>query len=709
MVKSVDEERAHVQPGAPPEHSSSDNTGSDNTGKAKEPVADRTIALLLAAIALGMYLRTLAPGLLAGDPGEFQVAAWNFGLAHPTGYPLYMLLGGAWQHLLAPFGLQPATALNIFSALCGAATVALFYLLMRNWLPGSRIVRQLAALFSAILFAVNPTFWNQSSIAEVYALHALFLVLILLAAQRLAIQNDDGRTESVDPSNHSSLHPFTPSSLHPLLILSLLIGLSLTHHATTLLIVPGLLLYLFLLDHRWWRSGRVLVGCAVALTLPLLLYLYIPLRSGPAASPWYHQDLGGETLHLYTNSWDSFVRFITGQSIAIGFRTLPDAWAQVGYAASQWRVHFTWVGLVLIGLGLVALVVDRRWLVLVLTVAYALVQQTFNLFYAIEDIFVYYIPLFLMGAIWAGFAAAQLAAGDWRRTTDDQRSTTNDQRPPATSHQPTAPLGLLLILLLFFLPVRLAMTYFPHIDRSHTVGARERWEAIVDAEPPVDAILVSNDRNEIVPLFYLQSVENRGRGWAGIFPQIAPEPRFSDIGATLQTALAVGAERPVYLIKPMPGLAVRFALAERTPPLVEVLGPVADAAAAPPSYVVNEALGPLTLLGYDVVDDTGHAPARDAVTRTVQIELLWQVDAALRADYTTTVQLYDGTAQRIAQSDRAPGGDYYPTSLWKPGEILRETHRLELPQNASVTDMLVGMYTGPATELLAPPLEIPWR
>ncbi|MCB0093607.1 MAG: DUF2723 domain-containing protein, partial [Caldilineaceae bacterium] len=88
-------------------------------------------------------MRTLAPGLLAGDPGEFQFAAWRLGLAHPTGYPLYMMLGWIWQHSLALVGVNPATALNALSALCAAVAVALLYRLMWAWLPGGLSLRRL--------------------------------------------------------------------------------------------------------------------------------------------------------------------------------------------------------------------------------------------------------------------------------------------------------------------------------------------------------------------------------------------------------------------------------------------------------------------------------------------------------------------------------------------------------------------------------------
>lgn len=639
---------------------------------------DRRIALLLGALSLAIYLRTLAPGLLAGDAGEFQFAAWNFGLAHPTGYPLYMMLGGLWQHLLAMLTIPPATALNVLSALFGAISVALVYWLMRGWVDGTRTAQRMVGIFTATLFAVNPTFWNQSLIAEVYALHALFIALILLAAQRVA-RSQEGQMRS------------------RLVLLWLLVGLSLTHHATTMLLVPALLVYLWFVDGPPWRNGRTLILCVAALLLPLLLYLYVPLRSGPIASPWYHQDLGGEILHLYQNDWGSFVRFITGQSISVGFRSMGDALGQAGFAARQWHLHFTWAGLVLILLGWYALMVQRRWAVLALTAVYALTQQVFNLFYAIDDIFVYYIPLYLVGALWAGFAAAQLASGQWRGSAAERTPAPEEAAQPSQFALHRGPLP---ILLLFLIPATLVRTYLPQIDQSDAVGTRLRWEEILAAAPPADAILISNDRDEIVPLFYLQHVEDRVPGLSGLFPLIAPEPRFADIGTTVDTALAVSGERPVYLIKPMPGLDVRFQLAARTPPLYEALGP---AATAPPAISVEEALGPLTLLGYDVaaLDDT-------TVTDGVQVRIYWRVDAPLSADYTTTVQLYDSAQQRIAQSDSQPGGLFYPTSLWKAGEVLVENHILEYDDAQTPTDMLVGMYTGPAIELLAPPLELSW-
>src|SRR6476620_7305625 len=54
------------------------------------------------AAALVLYLRTLAPSVMPGDYAEFQMAAAVLGVPHPTGYPLYIMLGKLFT--LLPFG-----------------------------------------------------------------------------------------------------------------------------------------------------------------------------------------------------------------------------------------------------------------------------------------------------------------------------------------------------------------------------------------------------------------------------------------------------------------------------------------------------------------------------------------------------------------------------------------------------------------------------
>lgn len=652
---------------------------------------DRQLALLLFAGTVGLYLRTLAPGLLGGDSGEFQMAAWRLGLAHPTGYPFYLILGSIWQHLLALGGVNPAYALNMLSALIGAAAVALLYLGMIGWLHSPIGIRRTAALFTALFFAVNFTFWSQTLIAEVYTLHTLFLVLIFTVASQLLMMPN-------------GTHPLTPAPPHLVITLALLTGLALTHHATTLLLLPSLALVLWQARRGWMHRGKTWVFAFLALLAPLLLYLYIPLRSGPTASPWYHQALGTETLTLYQNTWPSFMAFITGQSISVGFRDMAGAVQQLNQAWLLWRLHLLWPGLVLAVFGLYLLIRQRNWPVLALTVPFFIIQQTFNLFYAIGDILVYYIPLYLVAAIWAGFAADTLGGGIQTLMREEAPAADPVDHAPvqagwqrktaeAAAPRATLPFGIVLVLVLFWLPIQLIMRDFSRLDQTQARGAQTMWQAIAAAQPPADAILVSNDRNEIVPLFYLQAVEGQFTGSTGLFPLIAPDARFADIGATLETALTAGNGRPVYLIKAMPGIESRFALTETAAPLVQVLGP---AATAPPTIVVDQPYGPLRLLGYD------WQPTADGV----QVTLHWQVQERVPADYTTTVQLFDANGEKIAQNDAPAGGVYYPTSLWKPGEELVERHQLAVESNQPAMKLLIGMYLNADLAPLAPTLEL---
>ncbi len=634
---------------------------------------DRQIILLLLAFTLGLYWRTMAPGLLAGDSGEFQVAAWRLGLAHPTGYPLYLLLGSAWQHALALIGINPATALTVFSAVIGALAVALLYIIMRDWLQGALNVRRAAALFTALLFAVNPTFWSQNLIAEVYTLHVLFILLILRVFQQIDLSHFLPR----EPSNTDiSLNATQPTRL---LWLFFLVGLALAHHGMTIFLLPGLLLGLWLLDRRWWRSSQFLISAALVALLPLILYVYIPLRSGPDASPWYHQWLGGERLDLYQNNWSSFLNFITGRSISVGFYNVTQALANLPQAGLLWRLHFYWPGLLLMGVGLSVLIRQHRWSVLAFTLSYAVIQQVFNLFYGIGDILIYYIPLYLIGAIWAGFAANALGNG-MRAPVDDPLA-----RPFVG--------GLFLVAALFFIPFQLLRINFAPLDQAGDQVVRQTWETILAAQPAPDAILISNDRDEIVPLFYLQAVEKRAVGMTGLFPLLSTASRFADIGTTVETALAAGGGRPVYLIKPMPGLEVKFTLKAARPPLARVVG---LAPPGTPAHSINQPFGPLQLVGYDW----------QMVDQSVRVTLHWLVRDKLTADYTSTVQLFDATGEKLAQDDQQPGGVYYPTSLWKPGEMLLDRHLLSLPTDRKPTTLLIGMYVGPEFIQLAPPLKL---
>src|SRR5258707_12844820 len=72
-------------------------------GRAARVVGPAGVAAVgVFVVALVIYLRTLLPGPSFGDWAEMQFIPAQLGIPHPTGYPLYVLLG--WLFSLVPIG-----------------------------------------------------------------------------------------------------------------------------------------------------------------------------------------------------------------------------------------------------------------------------------------------------------------------------------------------------------------------------------------------------------------------------------------------------------------------------------------------------------------------------------------------------------------------------------------------------------------------------
>jgi hypothetical protein len=119
-----------------------------------------------------IYSLTMGRTVGSADTFEFQVVAPQLGIAHPTGYPLYLILGKLWT--LLPFG-SVAWRLNFGTLVYALIAAGLVYFIVRTLFD-----QPLPALLAAIAFGIAPTLWSQAVVAEVYSLNAMFVAAALL-------------------------------------------------------------------------------------------------------------------------------------------------------------------------------------------------------------------------------------------------------------------------------------------------------------------------------------------------------------------------------------------------------------------------------------------------------------------------------------------------------------------------------------------------
>jgi multisubunit Na+/H+ antiporter MnhB subunit len=271
-------------------------------------------ALIAALLSFALGLAHLLPGVAFWDPGEFQTIAPVLGTAHPTGYPAYVLLGWLASIVLAPVG-DPALRMNLLSAIVMAAASGVATLLLVRLTD-----RPILAFAGGIAFAATPITWYLGTHADPHALHGLLLAMLLLL---LVVWGDRRRTG-------------LPRTDRWLVAASVTYGISLGNHQLTLLLAPGIALYVLATDPRIVLRPALVVGCAVAvLGTAALLYLQLPLSVA----------LGAPLVYGRPETWDGFWYVVLGEQFrgvvtdpladpAGTLRTLAGAvWDQLGWLA----------------------------------------------------------------------------------------------------------------------------------------------------------------------------------------------------------------------------------------------------------------------------------------------------------------------------------------------------------------------------------------
>ena len=351
------------------------------------------------------------------DSLEFQVVLPTLGIAHPSGYPLYTLLGKL-ATVIIPFR-DPAGRANLLSALAAALAIAILYLVARRF-AGSRP----AAAVATAAFAISPAWWSQATLAEVYALHGLLMILFIYLLlrweearrQKAGVRKQGSgirgqgsgvgrQTSNVDSQQLHSAQLRRPSSVirRPsstgdafLIAAALVCGLGMAHHRMIALLLPAALVFIFWTDPGLLRSPRRWIAPIAAGLAPLLLYAYLPIRGQAVNSldgtfvPTMAGTLNWITARAYTV-------FLTGNP----FGVQRDAAFFAGLFLQQFGALLMISALLGVAIGWRY---DRRRYVFLLLATLA--TLAFGVAYKAQDIDVFFIPAFMLTALWAAIGLA---------------------------------------------------------------------------------------------------------------------------------------------------------------------------------------------------------------------------------------------------------------------------------------------------------------
>jgi Protein O-mannosyl-transferase TMEM260-like len=315
-----------------------------------------------------IYLTSLPPGVTWGDSPELANSAITLGVAHPSGYPLFIIIGKLFS--LLPFS-SPAFGINLMSAFLEAGAVVWIFLIIRRVSKNGW-----TSLAAVILFSLTYTFWMHGRIIEVYALNNFLIGAILYFMFRWIEER----------------------KIKDLYMMSIFFGLGFTNHLTIVLFFPAVLFMFITTDPKIIFKPKPMGIMIGIIFLFQILYLYIPWRAAVS---------GGETM-VWNNpdSWKKFIYHVTGNEYSV-FRKGSSLIQGITRFSGSFNREFTPLGVILVFLGAVELLATN-WRFGGLLLLYFASLVIYNSTYVVQDIGSYYMAPYMAAAIALGIGASWL-------------------------------------------------------------------------------------------------------------------------------------------------------------------------------------------------------------------------------------------------------------------------------------------------------------
>lgn len=348
---------------------------------------DGLCALLVFAVAFAGYAWSASPYPARWDTGEQQTVPYILGIGHPTGFPLFTLLGWVFTHVVPISSV--AWRMNVFSGLCVALACAGVALIAIRLGAG-----RIEAVLGALIFAWCQETWSKGGHADPHALSLALVVFVLLFAVRYT---QDGNPKDLIAS-------------------ALAAGLGLAAHPETILCVPAIFVAVAL---RGEIAVRAWAWAALALILPLAIYAYLPLRSAYVAAHGLDPLVASPVFGFADSVWDTnhtrtlsgFLRETSGSQFGAPSALL--ALFDVGsyfLASTLWvqrlQAQLPFLAIVLAGVGALGLLLrDARSLAVLLAGTICAVPFIYGFRFVEADIDRYLLPSFAVAAALAAACA----------------------------------------------------------------------------------------------------------------------------------------------------------------------------------------------------------------------------------------------------------------------------------------------------------------
>jgi hypothetical protein len=510
-------------------------------------------ALLAAAFAFVLAWRTLLPGLDLWDTGELQTIGPLLGTGHPSGFPAWVILGWLASIVLQPFG-DPAYRMNLLSAILGGVAAGATVLLVTRLTD-----RRWVGLAAGLILASTPIAWQIATTADVHALQlamvAILLGLLVDWERRRAATDRDGLDHRADRS---------------LVVAAAAFGVALANHELTLLLVPGIALFVLAVEPGIVHRRRFFLGClGTALLTAAVLYLELPLRAGIFRAPLVYGHPETLSGFLYVVLGEQFAGTISAPFAHLDLK-LADLVALAGaeFGPLAW----------LIPAGLLATIIRRPRYAL-LTVPSLLLTCWFAESYANAEIWRYFLGPALIVITWLAVLAGEVV-GLIERAAEraPDRSILRGLAAPVSAGvrgRPSAALEVLLVAILLLPGIGAIPARAAAVDRSGDLIAPDWLAGLLPKLDPHGVVI--SWWSYSTPLWYAQDIEGKIPDVWIVDDRTRLDEGLGSITDVIDDNLG---KRPVYVIKLPPDIAALEAhytltlidTTEPTQPVYEVTG-----------------------------------------------------------------------------------------------------------------------------------------